>query len=228
MVRPTVTSSTARTTETTSSGLCLHGKDRETEQELLSVLRDRSNPTAAFRGASDRLARLISCRFLSRFDGSGSSDRESTSSTARRRHDHSGFLIVPIMRAGLALVPAFTELMPAAPVGMVGMQRDEDTAEASLYYEKLPEVPTERALIIDPMLATGGSACVAASLLTGLGYESSNIYFVGVLAAPEGIERLSRVIPRPNIVVAAVDQGLDENYFIVPGLGDYGDRYYGT
>jgi len=132
------------------------------------------------------------------------------------------------MRAGLALVPAFTELMPAAPVGMVGMQRDEDTAEASLYYEKLPGVPTEQALILDPMLATGGSACVVASLLTDLGYESSNIYFVGVLAAPEGIDRLSRVIPRTNIDVAAVDQGLDENYFIVPGLGDYGDRYYGT
>ncbi len=199
-----------------------------TEQELLSVLRDRSASTATFRSASDRLARLISARFLSRLEENASPGTCCPRGVTSDTEEYADVLIVPVMRAGLALVPAFTELLTGAPVGMVGIQRDEDTAEPGLYYEKLPDVPPARALIIDPMLATGGSACLVAGLLAGRGYESGNIYFVGVLAAPEGMDRLSQVIPRSNIVVAAVDQGLDDNYFIVPGLGDYGDRYYGS
>lgn len=192
-----------------------------TERELLSVLRDRDASTAKFRRASDRLAHILSARFLTRLEEESRTEKD-------RGQDFSDVMIVPIMRAGLAIVPAFTELMPGAPVGMVGIERDEETAEPSLYYEKLPEVSPGRALIIDPMLATGGSACLVASLLTELGYASDRIHFVGVLAAPEGVDKLSQIIPRSNVVVAAVDQGLDENYFIVPGLGDYGDRYYGT
>lgn len=199
-----------------------------TERELLAALRDRNASTATFRSASDRLARLIAARFVSTLEGSGDTRTECAGSTASDKEGFTDVLIVPIMRAGLALIPAFTELMAGAPVGMVGIQRDEATAEPGLYYEKMPEVPPGRALIVDPMLATGGSAGLVASLLTGRGYASDDIYFVGVLAAPEGIDRLSQVIPRSNIVVAAVDQGLDENYFIVPGLGDYGDRYYGS
>ena len=195
-----------------------------TEQDLLSALRDRGAPTAKFRSASDRLARLISAKALSRLNGDNSTGRGMDEGRQKR----TDMLIVPVMRAGLALVPAFTELLPDAPVGIVVIQRDEETAKPSLYYEKLPEVALERALIVDPMLATGGSAYLVANLLTERGYERGNIYFVGVLAAPEGIEKLSQVIPRSNIVVAAVDQGLDERNFIVPGLGDYGDRYYGT
>ncbi len=199
-----------------------------TEQELLSVLRDRSASTAKFRSASDRLARVLSTNFLTRLEAGFGPTGDRVPSAAEGVHDFADVLIVPVMRAGLALVPAFTELMPGAPVGIVGIERDEDTAEPGLYYEKLPEVPTRRALIIDPMLATGGSACLVANMLTERGYERDNIYFVGVLAAPEGVDKLTRVIPRSNIVVAAVDQGLDDSYFIVPGLGDYGDRYYGT
>ena len=199
-----------------------------TEDELLSVLRNRNAPTAEFRRASDRLARLLSTRFTKRLEEASRTSKDGTHSAAEGVHDLSDILIVPVMRAGLSLVPAFTELMPGAPVGIVGIERDEETAEPGLYYEKLPAVHRERALILDPMLATGGSACLVASLLTELGYESGSIHFVGVLAAPEGMDKLSRVIPRRNIMVAAVDQGLDQHNFIVPGLGDYGDRYYET
>ena len=189
-----------------------------TEQELLSVLRDREASTACFRKASDRLARLLSAKILSMIH------RDSPVVTTVP----SDVMIVPVMRAAMAIVPAFVELIPDAPVGIVGVERDEETSKPHLYYNKLPEVLPKRAIIVDPMLATGGTARLVAEMLVEMGCSRSDIYFMGVLAAPEGMNRLSESIPRENIVVTAVDQGLDDRNFIVPGLGDYGDRYYGT
>ena len=140
----------------------------------------------------------------------------------------SDVMIVPVMRAAMAIVPAFVKLIPDAPVGIVGVERDEETSKPHLYYNKLPEVLPKRAIIVDPMLATGGTARLVAEMLVEMGCSRSDIYFMGVLAAPEGMNRLSESIPRDNIVVVAVDQGLDDRNFIVPGLGDYGDRYFGT
>ena len=190
----------------------------ETEQELLSVLRDREASTASFRKASDRLSRLLSAKTLSVIH------RGSQVATTMP----SEVMIVPVMRAAMALVPAFIELFPGAPVGIVGMERDEETSKPHLYYNKLPEVLPGRAVIVDPMLATGGTARLVAEMLIERGCGRSDTYFTGVLAAPEGMNRLSKSIPLENIVVAAVDRGLDDRNFIVPGLGDYGDRYYGT
>ncbi len=198
------------------------------ERDLLSAMRNRSAPTAEFRSASDRLARVLSAKFVKRLYDVSCTAEDRVHSTDQGVLDFANILIVPVIRAGLALVQAFTEFLPSAPVGIVGVERNEETAEPSLYYEKLPAAPLERALIIDPMLGTGGTACLVASLLIELGYESGSIHFVGVLAAPVGMDKLSRIIPRPNITVAAVDQGLDQHNYIVPGLGDYGDRYYGT
>lgn len=189
-----------------------------TEQELLSVLRDREASTASFRKASDRLARLLSAKTLSMIH------RDSPGVTTVP----SDVMIVPVMRAAMAIVPAFVELIPDAPVGIVGVERDEETSKPHLYYNKLPEVLPKRAIIVDPMLATGGTARLVAEMLVEMGCSQSDIYFMGVLAAPEGMNRISESIPRENIVVTAVDQGLDDRNFIVPGLGDYGDRYYGT
>lgn len=189
-----------------------------TEQKLLSVLRDREASTASFRKASDRLSRLLSARTLSVIR------RGSPAAMAVP----SDIMIVPVMRAAMSLVPAFIELIPDAPVGIVGVERDEETAKPRLYYNKLPEMLPKRAVIVDPMLATGGTARLVAEMLMESGRGRSDIYFTGVLAAPEGMNNLLELIPRENIVVAAVDQGLDDRNFIVPGLGDYGDRYYGT
>lgn len=179
---------------------------------LLSTLRDRSTDTADFRRTSDELARLLCEETLARLREDGTD----------------GPMLVPVLRAGLALLPAFAGALPDAPVAFVGIARDERTAQPDLYYTRFPEAMPPRALIIDPMLATAGTACLVAELLIGEGYSPDAIHFVGVLAAREGVDRLAGVIPRANISVVAVDPELDARKFIVPGIGDYGDRYFGT
>ena len=191
-----------------------------TREGLLERLRDRDVGTAEFRAASDGLARLLREEAMGRIGGDGEGD------------GGAGVLLAPVLRAGLALLPAFMEGLPNARVGMIGVERDELTAMPRLYYAKLPPMDSDnlprRAVILDPMLATAGSACFAAELLAGKGMRAEDVHFVGVLAAREGLERLAEVLPRGNITLAAVDPGLDERKFIVPGLGDYGDRYFGT
>ena len=182
---------------------------------LLAVLRDRDVGTAEFRRASDALAELLCADALAAL---GASD------------DATGgdVMLVPVLRAGLALLPAFAGALPSAPVAFVGIARDEETAMPDLYYTRFPDVMPSKALIIDPMLATAGTACLVAELLMRERYAADAIYFVGALASREGMERLAGVIPRANIRVVAVDPELDARKFIVPGLGDYGDRYFGT
>lgn len=179
---------------------------------LLSILRNRSTATADFRRTSDELARLLCAETLERL-GQGGADE---------------MMLVPVLRAGLALLPAFATAVPDAPVAFIGIARDEHTAQPDLYYTRFPEVMPPRALIIDPMLATAGTACLVAELLMREGYAPEAIHFIGVLASEEGVERLAGVIPHANISVVAVDPELDARKFIVPGIGDYGDRYFGT
>ena len=188
---------------------------RSSVGDLLATLRDRSTATADFRKTSDDLARLLREDALLRLgmDGNDGDD---------------GLMLVPVLRAGLALLPAFTAAVPGAPVAFIGIARDEQTAQPDLYYTRFPDVMPPRALIIDPMLATAGTACLVAELLMREGYPADDIHFVGVLASREGMDRLAGVIPRANISVVAVDPELDARKFIVPGIGDYGDRYFGT
>jgi uracil phosphoribosyltransferase len=120
------------------------------------------------------------------------------------------------------------EAIPGLPVGFIGIERDELTARPCLYYQKFPRALPGRAIILDPMLATGGSAGLAIATLRRLGYAPESIYFTGVLAAEEGFRSLSRLIPEAHITLAAIDPTLNHQKYIVPGLGDYGDRYYGT
>lgn len=184
------------------------------KENLLAALRDRTIATEDFRLTSDGLARLLCADALGRLNLRGT--------------DSSALMLVPVLRAGLALLPAFTSALPAAPVAFIGIARDEGTAQPDLYYTRFPEAMPPKALIIDPMLATAGTACLVAELLMREGYSAEDIHFVGALAAQEGIDRLAAAIPRANISVVAVDPGLDAQKFIVPGIGDYGDRYFGT
>ncbi|MBC8262749.1 MAG: uracil phosphoribosyltransferase [Anaerolineales bacterium] len=133
----------------------------------------------------------------------------------------------PILRAGLTMVGPALEMIPAAHVWHIGLYREEDTLQPIEYYTKVPKKATaEVAFILDPMLATGGSATAAVDILKKSGVQ--NIKFVGLIAAPEGIERLSSAHPEVPIHIAAVDQCLNEIGYIVPGLGDAGDRLFGT
>ena len=135
--------------------------------------------------------------------------------------------LVPILRAGLGMVEGIWELMPSAEVWHIGLYRDEKTLKPVQYYNKLPILPTVGVcLILDPMLATGGSAVATVDILKNWGVK--RIKFIGLIAAPEGIKNLQAHHPDVPIYLAAVDKGLNEHGYIVPGLGDAGDRQFGT
>lgn len=135
--------------------------------------------------------------------------------------------VIPILRAGLGMVDGMLNLIPAAKVGHIGLYRDPDTKEPVEYYCKLPEDCSEReAFVVDPMLATGGSAAEAIRMLKDKGVN--NIQFMCIIAAPEGVKRMQEEHPDVDIYIGALDDRLNENCYIVPGLGDAGDRIFGT
>ncbi len=136
-------------------------------------------------------------------------------------------VIVPILRAGLGMVNGVHVLFPTAKVGHIGMYRNEETLEPETYYCKLPEgIEDKLVLIVDPMLATGGSACDAIDLLKKKGCK--NIRFMAIIGAPEGVTRVAETHPDVKVYVSTLDRGLNEHGYILPGLGDAGDRLFGT
>jgi uracil phosphoribosyltransferase len=133
---------------------------------------------------------------------------------------------VPILRAGLGMLEAVTELFPEVAVGYLGLERDHATFQPSTYYSKLPDIGGSYVLLLDPMLATGGSAAAACASLFAAG--PAKVTLLSVVAAPEGIARLEADHPSLDVVTAAVDERLNDQAYIVPGLGDFGDRLFGT
>ena len=135
--------------------------------------------------------------------------------------------VVPILRAGLGMVDGMLQLIPAAKVGHIGLYRDPDTLEPVEYYCKLPEDCSQREVfVVDPMLATGGSSSAAIRMLKERGCR--NIHFMCIIAAPEGVERMKKDHPDVDLYIGAMDERLNEHGYIVPGLGDAGDRIFGT
>ena len=136
-------------------------------------------------------------------------------------------VIVPILRAGLGMVDGIHKIIPNAKIGHIGLYRDEKTMEPIEYFTKLPSnLSDSTVLVVDPMLATGGSASKTISILKEAG--AKDIRFIGIVGCPEGVERLSKDHPEIDIYLAAMDSHLDENAYIIPGLGDCGDRLFGT
>lgn len=137
-----------------------------------------------------------------------------------------GIVVVPILRAGLGMLHPILELFPDVSVGYVGLARDHTTAVASSYYEKLPTIADRPVLLVDPMLATGGSACQAIDVIKAAG--GTDIRLVCVVAAPEGVKLVNERHPDVRVIGAALDRELNDSKYIMPGLGDFGDRLYGT
>jgi len=156
--------------------------------------------------------------------------RESTVRTplgeARARRVEGEVVAIPVLRAGLGLLSPVLELLPRVSVGYVGLERDERTALARIYYQKLPPLAGKIPLLLDPMLATGGSGAQALDLIRDAGGEGTRM--ICVVAAPEGVRAIEERHPEVQIFTAAIDEGLNDRAFIVPGLGDFGDRLFGT
>ena len=133
---------------------------------------------------------------------------------------------IPVLRSGLGILGPVLELLPRVSVGYIGLERDEETAVARIYYKKLPQLEGKVPLLLDPMLATGGSAAQALDLIKEAG--GRNPRMICVVAAPEGVSVLEERHPEVQIYTAALDEGLNDRAFIVPGLGDFGDRLFGT
>ncbi len=205
----------------------VHVLDHPLLQHKLSMLRDENTGVKDFRQVVSEIATLM-CYEVTR--NMPLKEVEIQTPVGKGTfHVLAGkdMAVVPILRAGMGMVDGILTLIPSAKVGHIGLYRDPATMEPVEYYCKLPSDIAERdVLILDPMLATGGSACAAIQFLKG--YGCTNIKLMNILAVPQGIERVQREHPDVEIYVAAVDQGLNEEGYIVPGLGDAGDRIYGT
>jgi uracil phosphoribosyltransferase len=194
--------------------------------DALATLRDVTTPPEAFRRMAVRISLLLASE-ATRDIPSLTVRVQTPLGPADGRRVRDGVVVVPVLRAGLGMLDAILELIPTARVGHIGLQRDEMTAVASQYYSKLPaDLSGSFVLMIDPMLATGGSAVAALDLLRKAG--SRDVRMICIVAAPEGIAFVEQHHPDAHIYTPVIDQGLNEHKFIVPGLGDFGDRLYGT
>jgi uracil phosphoribosyltransferase len=194
--------------------------------DALATLRDSSTPPELFRRVAVRISLLLAAE-ATRDVPSDEITITTPLGRAPGRRLTSDVVVVPVLRAGLGMLDAILELIPSARVGHIGLQRDEMTAVASQYYSKLPaNLSGSVVLMIDPMLATGGSAVAALDLLKRAG--AHDVRMICIVAAPEGIALVERYHPDVTIFTPVVDAGLNEHKFIVPGLGDFGDRLYGT
>ena len=197
-------------------------------QHKTSLLRDKNTSTKDFRELVSEISMLMAYEVTRDFE---LEDIEvetpiCTCTTKVLAHNRK-ITLVPVLRAGLGMVDGMLKILPQVRVGHIGLYRDHDTHEPVEYYCKLPDdVADSEVILLDPMLATGGSAIAATNFIKKRGCK--NIRWVSMIAAPEGIETLQKAHPDVDIFIAAKDEKLNENCYIVPGLGDAGDRLYGT
>jgi len=189
-------------------------------------LRDTRTAPPAFRRAANRISVLLAAEALRDLPSSAATVTTPLG-PADGRVVLTDVVVVPVLRAGLGMLDAVLELLPTARVGHIGLQRDEATAIASRYYSKLPPgLAQSHVLMIDPMLATGGSAAAAIDLIKAAGARA--ISMICIVSAPEGVSLMERLHPDVAVYTPVVDKELNAHKFIVPGLGDFGDRLYGT
>jgi uracil phosphoribosyltransferase len=195
-------------------------------EDVLARLRDRATPPDEFRRLARRVSLVLTIeatRDLALREGTVETPLE----TAPARRLARRVVAVPVLRAGLGMLDAFLELVPQAEVGYFGLERNEETAVARRYYEKVPKnLGDALVFLLDPMLATGGSAAMAVDGLRELG--ATEVRLLCIVAAPEGVAHLAAVTPGARIYCAALDRALNHRKYILPGLGDFGDRLFRT
>lgn len=203
----------------------LHVLSHPLGQHLLTHLRDKTTKPALFRALSYQVSLLLALeatRDLATVEKRIDTPLEPFTGRVLAKP----IAVVPILRAGLGMLQPFHDIFPDISVGYIGLERDHATAIAHSYYCKLPPLEGERVVVVDPMLATGGSAAQALTLVKAQG--AAEIVFVCIVAAPEGVARVHAAHPDMPIHAGALDRELNDRKYILPGLGDFGDRLYGT
>ena len=204
----------------------LHILDHPLASHIMTHLRDASTKPATFRTLAYQLSLLLAIEATSDLPTEEKIIQTPLESMTGRVLTHQPLVVVPILRAGLGMVQPFLDTFPDVSVGYLGLERDHETAVARNYYCKLPPLAGRRVFLVDPMLATGGSAAQAITVAKQHG--AVNPQLVCIVAAPEGVAEVEQQHPGTMIHVAALDRGLNAKKYILPGLGDFGDRLYGT
>lgn len=198
------------------------------KKALITVLRDRNATIEQYRQATDQLGEVLAVECDVHFPKEQFLVETPLAQASGLRLQQVPVLI-PILRSGLVLLPPFMRFHPGASIGFVGTRRDEKTAIPELYYVKLPKFsPHHPIAVLDPMIATGGSMALTLKVLKEAGALERQIIVVAFIASPEGVMRLQMRFPEIRLVIAQVDEGLDEQKRILPGLGDFGDRYFSS
>jgi uracil phosphoribosyltransferase len=201
--------------------------DHPLVQHKLGLLRDRTTPTQVFRQLVDELTLLLTYEATKDMATEEVEIETPLERTTVQRISGKKVAVCPILRAGVGMLDGVLSLISGARVGFIGLYRNEETLEPVEYYVKLPaDIAQRDVIVLDPMLATGNSTAAAVATVKQAGAQS--IRLIAIIAAPEGIERLQAEHPDVTIVVAAIDRELNERGYIMPGLGDAGDRIYGT
>lgn len=199
-------------------------------QHKLTIIRDKNTSTKVFREVTNEIAMLMAYEITRDLPLEEIEIETPLTKSTQKQISGKKMAIVPILRAGLGMVDGITSLVPSARVGHIGLYREHDTLNIVEYFAKLPlDILERQVFVVDPMLATGGSAISAITQLTQkYQVDISHITFVCLVAAPEGVKALQTAFPELDIFTAALDEKLDENGYILPGLGDAGDRIFGT
>jgi uracil phosphoribosyltransferase len=195
---------------------------------LLSVLRDKNTDIKDFRSAAYKLSSLLAGQLSDHLEKASYQINTPTGNTNGLKIKND-IVFIPILRSAIAMVDVFIKFFEYAKVGYLGLKRDEKTAIPQMYYKNLPEIKnTDDVVILDPMIATGGSGAKAIEILKENGVLEEKIIFVAIICSKFGVEHIKKLYPKIKIIFVAQDEVLNNEKFIVPGLGDFGDRFFGT
>lgn len=196
-------------------------------EHKLSIIRDKNTGTKEFREIISEIATLLCYEAMSDAELEEVEIETPICKTKAHKLNENKYAFVPILRAGTGMLDGLIKAIPNAKIGHVGLYRDEETHEPVRYFYKMPkDIASREVIVLDPMLATGGSACDTITMLKQDGVKK--IKFLCIIAAPEGIQKIENLHPDVKVYTASVDEKLNENAYIVPGLGDAGDRIFGT